>query len=294
MKDSYEEIKEDNDKEGGMYTKIDNSGNDINRLNSNRTEETNIKNSYYNLALDDIIEKFFINFIKRNEYLKSKEKNNYESVDDNDKEDVVIGLGSGSTVALLVERIAELEGKEKFGWIPTSYQIKMVAEQCGLRFLDESRINEIDLVIDGADQIDEKLNMIKGGGGALFKEKILMYSAKQKVILADSQKFVPTFSLPIPIEVHPFGRVEVTKKLDEIGGYPKIRFLKKGYPFITENGNFILDTEFKNLIKKYDIAALENKIKSIPGVIEVGIFSSTKNTTYYCVNSDGSFSTRTS
>ncbi|HJS63798.1 MAG TPA: ribose 5-phosphate isomerase A [Nitrososphaeraceae archaeon] len=294
MKDSYEQIKKDNDKDGDMYTNIDNSGNDINRLNSNRTEETNIRNSYYNLALDDIIEKFFINFIKRNEYLKSKEKDNYESVDDNDKEDVVIGLGSGSTVALLVERIAELDGKEKFGWIPTSYQIKMVAEQCGLRFLDESRINEIDLVIDGADQIDEKLNMIKGGGGALFKEKILMYSAKQKVILADSQKFVPTFSLPIPIEVHPFGRVEVTKKLDEIGGYPKIRFLKKGYPFITENGNFILDTEFKNLMKKYDIAALENKIKSIPGVIEVGIFSSTKNTTYYCVNSDGSFSTRTS
>lgn len=293
MKDSYEKIRDDNNKEGDMDTNIDNFGNDINLLNSNRTEETNIKNSYYNIALDDIIEKFFINFIKRNEHLKTKEKDNYQIVADIDK-DLVIGLGSGSTVALLVEKIAELEGKEKFGCIPTSYQIKMVAEQCGLRFLDESRINEIDLVIDGADQIDEKLNMIKGGGGALFKEKILMYSAKQKVILADSQKYVPTFSLPIPIEVHPFGRVEVTKKLDEIGGCPKIRFLKKGYPFITENGNFILDTEFNNLTRKYDISGLENKIKSIPGVIEVGIFSSTKNTTYYCVNSDGSFSTRTS
>ena len=292
MKESYEKIKGGNNKEGDMDSTIDHSGNDINRLNSSQTE-TNIKNSYYNLVLDDIIEKFFINLIKQNENLKSKEKDNYQIGDRNDK-DIIIGLGSGSTVALLVEKIAKLEGKEVFGFIPTSYQIKILAEQCGLRFLDESRINEIDLVIDGADQIDEKLNMIKGGGGALFKEKILMYSAKQKVILAYSQKFVSTFSLPIPIEVHPFGRVEVTKKLDEIGGYPKIRFLKKGYPFITENGNFILDTEFNNLTKKYDIAALEIKIKSIPGVIEDGIFSSTKNTTYYCVNSDGSFSTKIS
>ena len=292
MKESYEKIKGGNNKEGDMDNTIDNTGNDINRLNSSQTE-TNIKNSYYNLVLDDIIEKFFINLIKQNENLKSKEKDNYQIGDRNDK-DIIIGLGSGSTVALLVEKIAKLEGKEVFGFIPTSYQIKILAEQCGLRFLDESRINEIDLVIDGADQIDEKLNMIKGGGGALFKEKILMYSAKQKVILADSQKFVSTFSLPIPIEVHPFGRVEVTKKLDEIGGYPKIRFLKKGYPFITENGNFILDTEFNNLTKKFDIAALEIKIKSIPGVIEVGIFSSTKNTTYYCVNSDGSFFTKIS
>ena len=272
-----------------MDRTIDNSDNDINSLNRSRTV-TNIENNYYNLVLDDIIEKFFINLLKQNENLRSKEKDNYQSDGRRNDKDIVIGLGSGSTVALLVEKIAELGGKEKFGCIPTSYQIKIVAEQCGLRFLDESRINEIDLVIDGADQIDEKLNMIKGGGGALLKEKILMYSAKQKVILADSQKFVPTFSLPIPIEVHPFGRVEVTKKLEEIGGYPKIRFLKKGYPFITENGNFILDTEFNNLTKKYDIVVLENKIKSIPGVIEVGIFSSTKNTTYYCVKSDGSFS----
>jgi len=292
LKESYEKIKGGNNKEGDMDSTIDNTGNDINRLNSGQTE-INIKNSYYNLVLDDIIEKFFINLIKQNENLKSKEKDDYQIGDRNDK-DIIIGLGSGSTVALLVEKIAKFEGKEVFGFIPTSYQIKILAEQCGLRFLDESRINEIDLVIDGADQIDEKLNMIKGGGGALFKEKILMYSAKQKVILADSQKFVSTFSLPIPIEIHPFGRVEVIKKLDEIGGYPKIRFLKKGYPFITENGNFILDTEFNNLTKKYDIAALEIKIKSIPGVIEVGIFSSTKNTTYYCVNSDGSFFTKIS
>jgi ribose 5-phosphate isomerase A len=289
LKNSYEEIKENNNKKNGMDSTIDNSCNDINHINRSPTD-TNSKNNYYNLMLDDIIEKFFINFIKRNENLSCKEKDNYEDHDGNNK-DVVIGLGSGSTVAPLVKKIAELEGKEIFGYIPTSYQIKIVGEEYGLRFLDESRINEIDLVIDGADQIDQKLNMIKGGGGALFKEKILMYSAKQKVILADSQKFVPIFSLPIPIEIHPFGRVAVTKKLEDIGGHPKIRFLKKGYPFITENGNLILDTEFDNLTKEHDMAVLENKIKSIPGVIEVGIFSSTKNTTYYCVNSDGSFST---
>ena len=294
MKDSYEQIKNRYSQESDTHDSVYNTNNDINDINT-RLESTRNKYNYYNLMLENVIENFFINFIEENNKNgKYRAKDGYQERDYGHNEDVVIGLGSGSTVALLIEKIAKLEDKEIFGFIPTSYQIKIVAEEYGLRFLDESRINEIDLVVDGADQIDQKLNMIKGGGGALFREKIIMHCAKQKVILADSQKFVPIFSLPIPVEIHPFGRFAVKKKLEDIGGHPKLRFLKKGYPFITENGNLILDTAFDDLIKEYDIATLEKEIKSIPGVIENGIFSSIKNTTYYFVNSDGSFSTRKS
>ena len=132
------------------------------------------------------------------------------------KENIIIGLGSGSTVAELVKKISTVPNIENFNFIPTSIQIKLIAEKAGLKFTDETKINNIDLVIDGADQIDHNLNMIKGGGGALFKEKIIMYSANERVILADSKKFVPELTMPIPIEVHPFARSTVTKKLESM------------------------------------------------------------------------------
>jgi ribose 5-phosphate isomerase A len=237
--------------------------------------------------LQVIIEKFFTNL---NSKLIDSCKNNNNYLQN---KVFVIGLGSGSTVGMLVEKLAELQKEEKelLGFIPTSFQIKIIAEQSGLRFLDESKITDINLVVDGADQIDENLNMIKGGGGALFKEKILIQSAKEKIILADSQKYVSSFTIPVPVEVHPFARSAVSKKLEDIGGRPNIRFLKKGYPYITENGNMILDTQFDDLQTK-EISAIESKIKNIPGVIEVGIFSSTKNTIYYSIKDNGTFSTR--
>jgi ribose 5-phosphate isomerase A len=170
----------------------------------------------------------------------------------------------------------------------------------GLEFT-VSKINDIDLVIDGADQIDSNLNMIKGGGGALLKEKIIMYAAKEKIILADSYKFVTKFNIPIPIEIHPFARFTIMKKLQSITNInqlfaaaadskldninylneemnnissslkPIIRTVGKGFPFITENGNIILDTVFSNIV---DIEKAEQAIKNIPGVVEVGLFFS--------------------
>lgn len=231
------------------------------------------------------------------------------------KEDIIIGLGSGSTVAELVKKISTLPNKENFIFIPTSIQIKMIAEKAGLKFTDETKIDNVDLVIDGADQIDHNLNMIKGGGGALFKEKIIMYSSKERIIIADSNKFVNEFNLPIPIEVHPFARSTVTKKLESmriIGkitkssqinnrqnknngnlmlATPIIRTIQKGYPFFTENGNIIIDTDFAGIV---DIEKAEQEIKSIPGVIEVGLFARKNNTKYYSVNSEGKFSVKTS
>lgn len=253
--------------------------------------------------ITNIIENYFLK-LSTNKVNSKKEKKN-----------IIIGLGSGSTVAELIKKISDLPNKENFKFIPTSIQIKIIGEMAGLEFTDESKINDIDLVIDGADQIDSNLNMIKGGGGALLKEKIIMYAAKEKIILADSDKFVPKFNIPIPIEVHPFARFTVIKnlqsirsidqligdddsKLDNMINYPNemnisssskpiIRTNGKGYPFITENGNIILDTEFSNIV---NIEKAEHVIKNIPGVVEVGLFSRKNNTKYYSVNSEGKFS----
>ena len=251
--------------------------------------------------IESIIERYF---------LKPFDKKNIK------KEDIIVGLGSGSTVAELVKKIGTLPNKENFIFIPTSIQIKMIAENAGLKFTDETKIYNLDLVIDGADQIDHNLNMIKGGGGALFKEKIIMYSASERIILADSKKFVPEFNIPIPVEVHPFARSTVTKRLESMGiigkttttssqinirqdeshgnnlsAKPIIRTIQKGYPFITENGNIILDTKFLGIL---DIEKAEQEIKNIPGVIEVGLFARKNNTQYYSVDSEGNFSVKTS
>jgi ribose 5-phosphate isomerase A len=254
--------------------------------------------------LQNIIENYFLKLI---------EKKNFR------KENIIIGLGSGSTVAELVKKISTVPNLENFNFIPTSIQIKLIAEKAGLKFTDETKINNIDLVIDGADQIDHHLNMIKGGGGALFKEKIIMYSAQERVILADSNKFVSELTMPIPIEVHPFARSTVTKILESMtilskkgstknseinntrqdkvfdGGHlsakPIIRTTLKGYPFITENGNIILDTEFSSIL---DVEKTEKEIKNIPGVIEVGLFSRKNNTHYYSVNKEGKFFVKSS
>ena len=155
--------------------------------------------------------------IIENYFLKLSSQVNSEK-----KKNIIIGLGSGSTVAELIKRISQIPNKENFKFIPTSIQIKIIGEMSGLEFTDESKINDIDLVIDGADQIDANLNMIKGGGGALLKEKIIMYAAKEKIILADSNKFVPKFTIPIPIEVHPFDRFTIIKKLQDIKSDDKI------------------------------------------------------------------------
>jgi len=181
-----------------------------------------------------------------------------------------VGLGSGSTVSYIVREMSKLPGKESMEFVPTSLQIKIEAENSTLRIADESRIPDIDIVFDGADQIDGKFNMIKGGGGALLREKILISAAKKVVIVADAAKFVQSFSRSVPIEVHPMARSSVAKRLAEIGGQPMMRTLDKGYPFITENGNIILDTIFPSIP---DPKKKEVELKGIAGVLEVGLFT---------------------
>jgi ribose 5-phosphate isomerase A len=197
----------------------------------------------------------------------------------------VVGLGSGSTVAHIVREMAKLPDKVSIEFIPTSLQIKLEAEKSALRLADESRIPDIDIVFDGADQIDSKFSMIKGGGGALLREKILISAAKKVVIVADASKFVQSFNRSVPIEVHPMARSTVYKKLTEIGSRPALRTLDKGYPFVTENGNIILDTTFPSIP---DPKKKEIEIKSMAGVLEVGLFTRRADV-YYKAKGDGTF-----
>jgi ribose 5-phosphate isomerase A len=199
----------------------------------------------------------------------------------------IIGLGSGSTVAAIVREISKLPNKKRLEFVVTSLQIKKEAENSGLKIVDENHIPYIDIVFDGADQIDSKFNMIKGGGGALLKEKIITSAAKRVVIVADSNKFVDVLSHSVPIEVHPFARSIVWIKLEEAGGIPKLRTIEKDYPYITENGNIVLDTIFTSLV---DVQKKEIDLKNIPGVLEVGLFTRRADV-YYKAKTDGSFET---
>jgi len=197
-----------------------------------------------------------------------------------------IGLGSGRSATAFVKSLSSLVKKKKFiiKCIPTSLQIKLEAEKGNLHLID-TVLDKIDIVFDGADQIDKGKNLIKGGGGALLRENILINAAKKVVIMADDSKFVTNFDRSVPVEVHPLARNTVTKNISKIGGKPKIRILDRGYPFITENGNIILDCNF-GVIKKPKL--LREKIKNISGVLEVGIFTR-KPDIIYRARSSGKF-----
>ena len=197
-----------------------------------------------------------------------------------------IGLGSGRSATAFVKSLSSLVKKKKFNikCVPTSLQIKLEAEKGNLHLID-TVLDKIDIVFDGADQIDKGKNLIKGGGGALLRENILINAAKKVVIMADDSKFVTNFDRSVPVEVHPLARNTVTKNISKIGGKPKIRILDRGYPFITENGNIILDCNF-GVIKKPKL--LREKIKNISGVLEAGIFTR-KPDIIYRARSTGKF-----
>jgi len=187
------------------------------------------------------------------------------------KNNFVIGLGSGRAATAIVKLLSSHIRKNKFSVkaVPTSLQIKMEAEKGGIPIIEADQISHIDLIFDGADQIDAKGNMVKGGGGALLREKILSSIAKKVIIIADESKFVKKLDRSIPVEVHPFARNIVDIQIRKYGGKPHVRLLERGYPFVTENGNIILDCDFGKISNPRELAT---KIIEIPGVIEVGIF----------------------
>jgi ribose 5-phosphate isomerase A len=187
------------------------------------------------------------------------------------KDNYVIGLGSGRAATTLVKSLALLIKDKKFNikGVPTSLQIKLIAEKVGIPVVESDQVDHIDVVFDGADQIDSQKFVIKGGGGALLRENILFSLAKKIVVMADKTKFVKNFTRAVPVEIHPLARNSVANSIQKLGGKATLRSLDRGYPFITENGNIILDCDFGTIKNP---KALSQKIKQIPGVMESGIF----------------------
>ena len=187
------------------------------------------------------------------------------------KDDYTVGLGSGRAATILVKslsKLIKLKGYNIRG-VPTSLQIKLIAEKEGIPLVESDQVEHIDVVFDGADQIDLQKYVIKGGGGALLRENILFSLAKKVVVMADKTKFVKNFTRTVPVEIHPLARNAVIQSIKKLGGDAQIRSLDRGYTFFTENGNIILDCDF-GTIKNPKV--LTGKIKQTPGVLESGIF----------------------
>jgi len=186
----------------------------------------------------------------------------------------VIGLGSGSTVAYAIREIGRKvrDGELSILGVPASYKTFLLAVECGVPITSLHEHSRLDLTIDGADQIDEELNLIKGMGGALTREKIIASASDSLIIIADETKLTRSLGIdqPIPVEVMPFALPLVTSRIKMMGGRPELRERMDGSgPYVTDNGNFIVDVDF-GIIE--DPKSLDAELKRIPGVIETGLF----------------------
>lgn len=215
-----------------------------------------------------------------------------ESVSQEIGKGALVGLGSGSAVSRFAKALGRRAKSESLGVtiVPSSMQSFLLARENGLELAkDTARCpEEIDVVVDGADQVSlSPRTMIKGGGGALLKEKILISVSKRTLILGDHTKFVKKLNRSVPVEITQFSFLPVASEVKrKFGAEAELRRLDKGYPYYTESGNLIIDCQFKD-----EISAprdLEREIKLIPGVIECGIFN-TEVDRFYRANQDGTF-----
>jgi len=188
------------------------------------------------------------------------------------KDGIVVGLGTGSTAKHLVMALGE---KVKTGLqirgVCTSQDTAALAARYGVRLLDREPRWAIDVAIDGADQVDPLFNLIKGGGGALLKEKIVAASAKQFVVLIDHLKRVPVLggTFPLPVEVVPFGWGSTARHIEELTQGRVVLRERNGAPFHTESGNLIVDVHLAKIDRPGE---LEIALNGIPGVVETGLF----------------------
>ncbi|KAL7288892.1 hypothetical protein TKK_0016862 [Trichogramma kaykai] len=202
----------------------------------------------------------------------------YRAVDEYVKNNTVIGIGSGSTIVYAVHRLAKRVQDENLDvvCVPTSFQARQLIVEHNLKLGDLDIYPELDCAIDGADEVDNDLNLIKGGGGCLLQEKIVASCAKNLVIVADytknSKKLGEQYKKGVPIEVVPMAYVPVMKKIENhFGGSVTLRMAtKKAGPVVTDNGNFILDWQFPD--KNIDWPAVNQQLLLIPGLIETGLF----------------------
>jgi ribose 5-phosphate isomerase A len=190
------------------------------------------------------------------------------------KSGMVLGLGSGSTAHYFIELLGERVHGEalRLAAIASSRESEELARQYGIRTLQPSRGLRIDLTVDGADEIDPNLNLIKGGGGALLREKVVARASRYFLVLADSSKRVQRLGrFPLPVEVIPFSLPWVMDEVDQLGGAPRQRMIpgSAGEPFTTDQGNYVLDCKFASI---EDPQSLVSKLDKIPGIAEHGLF----------------------
>ena len=195
----------------------------------------------------------------------------------------IVGIGSGTTTAYAVSELARLaKGRRlEISIVPTSHQIEHLAHAHGLRTLTLNEAYVVDYAIDGADQVEQRsLDLIKGGGAALLREKIVDVAAQQLAIVVDETKLSAALGgkQRVPLEVLPFAYKHVHAEIARIGGRARLRdAVGKAGPVITDNGNFVLDADFGRIAKPL---VLEKKLKMIPGLLETGLFLSMADVAY--------------
>lgn len=206
-----------------------------------------------------------------NEALKIKQQVGYEAAK-LVQEGMLVGLGTGSTAACFITSLAQRcqEGL-KIKAVGTSVRSEQLAKQLGITIVDHESISSIDLTIDGADEIDPQMRLIKGGGGALLREKIIATASQEMVIIVDEGKLVENLgAFGLPVEIVPFCFNTTIKKLNDKGFFGSLRSNKDGSRYITDNHNFIYDIKF-NPVSKHPESDYES-IRSIIGVVELGFF----------------------
>ena len=187
------------------------------------------------------------------------------------KDGMVVGLGTGSTTFFAIKRLGMMvnEGLDIIG-IPTSLQTEEIAKESGIRLSNLEEHPKIDVTIDGADEVDPQLDLIKGMGGALFREKIIASASDMEVIVVDPSKMVDLLGTksPLPVEVSRFGWKNCLESLTKLGCEAKLRTKDEAF-YITDNDNYIIDCSFERID---DPKILESEINNIPGVVENGLF----------------------
>ncbi len=197
---------------------------------------------------------------------------------------MIVGLGTGSTAFWAIQKIGQLvkEGLKIQG-VPTSKATEQLATELNIPLLDIANVRSIDVTIDGADEFDLQKQLIKGGGGALLREKIVASISKVFICIADASKSSEVLgSYPLPVEVTPFAYQVTAYQLEKLGCSPKLR-MQENKPFVTDNQNYILDCKFDKIVNP---AELTVKINKIPGVVENGLFTNIA-TRIICNTEDG-------
>jgi ribose 5-phosphate isomerase A len=190
----------------------------------------------------------------------------------------IIGVGTGSTANYFIEELAKVKGKID-GAVASSEATAQRLRDRGIKVYDLNSIDSLDIYVDGADEITEHMHMLKGGGGALTREKIVAAVAKTFICICDESKYVPVLGkFPLPVEVLPMARSQVARALVALGGQPVLR------DFTTDNGNIILDV---HNLKIDDPVAMEAKINQIVGVVTNGLFAARPANILLLATADG-------